>query len=175
MLFQGSVILIKKKIMKTIISAISLQSDIISCKKEQQRLLAKRFFPFYMTKIKYVINAVHSIHPKTSFLMIIKLLSIAVRKKLSTNAIAFYKKGAKREFKIDGAIFCTYTYGNGPLILMLHGWCSNGARWRVYVNELVNSGYKVMVVDAPGHGTAPGRFLSISLYAKGIKAILESE
>jgi len=63
----------------------------------------------------------------------------------------------------------------GPLILLLHGWYSNGARWRVYVKELVDAGYKVMVVDAPGHGTAPGWFLSFFLYAKGIKKILTAQ
>ncbi len=154
---------------------ILLQSEIALRKKEEEKLLAMQFFPPYLSKMKHLIRMIHKIHPKTSFLLIIKLLSIAVRKKLSTNAIAFYKKGAKRKIKVDGATFYTYTYGNGPLILMLHGWCSNAARWRVYVSRLVCLGYKVMVVDAPGHGTAPGRFLSIFLYAKGIKAILKTE
>jgi len=155
--------------------AFYLNSIRISSAKTEDKVLAKRFFPSYMRYIKYIINFVHYIHPKTSFLLIIKLLSVAVRKKLSPNAVAFYKKGIKQNFKIEGSTFCTYTYGKGSLILMLHGWCSNGARWRVYVNELVHKGYKVMIVDAPGHGTAPGKFLSISLYAKGIKAILSSE
>jgi len=155
--------------------AIFIKDKRRPCKKSQDLLLTKRFFPFYMGKVKYVVNFVHGIYPKTSILLIIKLLSLAIRKKVSPNAMAFYNKGIKRNFKVEESTFCTYTYGKGPLILMLHGWCSNGARWRVYVNALVNSGYKVMVVDAPGHGTAPGRFLSIFLYAKGVKAILSSE
>lgn len=159
--------------MKTIKFSLPLRKDILV--REKNQILANRFFPFYMRKIKYVINMVYHIHPKASYALIIKSLTIAFRKKLSPNAIKFYKKGIKKDFKIDGSTFCTYTYGEGPLILMLHGWCSNGARWRIYVNKLVCSGYKIVVVDAPGHGTAPGRFLSIFLYAKGIKTILASE
>lgn len=120
-------------------------------------------------------HAIYGLHPKTAHQLLIKLLSIAIKKKVSDNAIAFYKKGIKKEFYVGHPVFYTYTYGKGPLILMLHGWCSNGARWCIYVDELVGRGYKVMVVDAPGHGTAPGRFLSVFLYARGIQAILASE
>lgn len=143
--------------------------------KIKERSLAKKFYPSYISKITSVINAIHKIHPKTSCWMTAKLLSVAGRKRMSNNDITFYKKGSKRQFNIGNAIFCTYTYGSGPAILMLHGWCSNGARWRTYVHQLVSSGYKVVVVDAHGHGNAPGRFLSVSLYVKGIKAILKSE
>lgn len=151
------------------------KSEIVIGKKKEEKLLAKKFFPTCLLKMKYLINFTYKIHPKTAYKLTIKLLSVTAKKKLSTNAKAFYKKGVKRNIKIEGATFCTYTYGNGPLILMLHGWCSSASRWRVYVNALVGLGYKVMVVDAPGNGTAPGRFLSFFLYAKGIKAILKSE
>lgn len=161
--------------MKNETLVISIKNKIKSNKKSKEQALAKKFFPSYLLYLKHLINITYKMHPKTSFKMTAKLLSIAIRKKLSPNAISFYKKGIKRKFIIDGATFNTFTYGDGPLILMLHGWCSNAARWRVYVNELVNSGYKVMVVDAPGHGTAKGRFLSVFLYAKGIKAILATE
>ena len=154
---------------------ISLKSEILVREKKERKLLAKQFFPSFLLKMKYLISVIYKIHPRSSYMFTAKLLSVAGRKKLSTKAVAFYEKGTKRKINVEGATFYTYTYGNGPLILMLHGWCGNAARWRVYVNELVSSGYKVMVVDAPGHGTAPGRFLSIFLYAKGIKAILTSE
>ena len=159
--------------MKITVSRDLLQAS--SKKNNNDRLLTKQFFPFYLTKIKHILHVIHGLHPKTAHQLLIKLLSIAIKKKLSDNAIAFYKKGIKKEFCIGHSVFYTYTYGNGPLILMLHGWCSNGARWRVYVDALVSRGYKIMVVDAPGHGTAPGRFLSIFQYAKGIQAILASE
>ncbi len=146
-----------------------------SNKNNSEQLITKQFFPFYVRKIKHILHAIHGLHPKTAYRLLIKFLSIVINKKLSDNAIAFYKKGIKKKFYVDNTVFYSYTYGKGPLILMLHGWCSNGARWRVYVDELVGRGYKVMVVDAPGHGTAPGRFLSVFLYAKGIKTILASE
>lgn len=145
------------------------------CEKEQERIFAKQFFPPYATKVGAFVNLIYRVHPMTAFRMTAKLLSVACRKKLSTSARAFYDKGMQKHIKVGRATFCTYSYGQGPTILMLHGWCSNAARWRVYVTKLVKLGYKIVVVDAPGHGTASGRFLSVSLYAKGIKSILKSE
>ena len=151
------------------------KQEISKEEKVQGNSLAKKFYPPYMSRITSIINAIHKIHPKTSCWMTAKLLSVAGRKKLSGNDNAFYNGGYKKQHKIGNATFYTYAYGRGPAILMLHGWCSNGARWSSYVPQLVSLGYKVIIVDAPGHGKAPGRFLSVSLYVKGIKAILKSE
>ena len=153
--------------------AIPYRKEIKSNKKQQA--LAKKFFPSYVLKITALINLIYRIQPKTAFWMTAKLLSVTGRKKISVNAKALYKKGEKRQYKVKNNVFYTYSYGKGPAVLMLHGWYSNAARWRLYVNELVRSGYKVVLVDAPGHGNAPGRFLSVFLYAKGIKKILKSE
>ena len=81
---------------------ISSKDKVKYSQKNQDILLAKRFFPFYMRKLKYAINFVHAVHPKTSFLLVIKLLTISLRKKPSPNAIAFYKKGIKRNFNLEG-------------------------------------------------------------------------
>lgn len=155
--------------------AIPLLDQQVNSSQEKAKSLAKKFYPSYFFKISSIINAIHRIHPKTSCWMTAKLLSVADRRKLSNCDTAFYNKGHKRKFNIKNSTFCTYTYGKGPAILMLHGWCCNGARWRIYVNQLVNLGYKVVVVDAPGHGNAPGKFLSVPLYIKGIIKILKSE
>ncbi len=161
--------------MKNLTLPIPSQRTISPEERIQEKSLAKKFFPPYISIITNVINTMHKIHPKTSCWLTAKLLSVAGRRKLSPNDIVFYKKGIKQQFNIGKATFHTYAYGKGPVILMLHGWCSNGARWRTYTSQLVRLGYKVVVVDAPGHGNAPGRFLSVSLYVKGIKAILKSE
>ena len=70
-------------------SGTSKHKSDLSIKKTQEKLLVKRFFPFYMMKVKHVIHAVHRIHPKASYALIIKLLSIAIRRKLSANAVTF--------------------------------------------------------------------------------------
>ncbi len=158
-------------------AAIPTISNNIVSKQEKvkAKLLGKKFFPAYLFKITHSINALYAFFPTTSRWLAMKVLSIANRRKLSLSDLEFFNNGTRKTYKIANATFISYSYGEGPAILLLHGWGSNAARWKEYVHKLVRSGYKVVIVDAPGHGSASGYFLTLSLYIKGIKQILRSQ
>jgi len=143
--------------------------------KVKGRLLGKKFFPTYLFKITHCINALYPLFPISSRWLAMKVLSVANRRRLSSHDHAFYANGLKTVHKIENSNFISYSYGEGPAILLLHGWCSNGARWKDYVDKLIQAGYRAVIVDAPGHGRASGHFLTLPLYIKGIKEILKSE
>ena len=39
--------------------------------------------------------------------------------------------------------------------LLIHGMCGSGESWGVVTDRLVDSGYRVLAVDLPGHGLSP--------------------
>ena len=43
------------------------------------------------------------------------------------------------------------TTGNGPDVVLLHGWGMNSDIWEDVIEELAGS-YRITVVDLPGHG-----------------------
>lgn len=49
-----------------------------------------------------------------------------------------------------------YSWGQGPVILGVHGWAGAGIQFGAWVNPLVEAGYRVVVFDAPAHGRAQG-------------------
>jgi len=103
------------------------------------------------------------------------MFSIALRRRLSKNDRKFYEQGMKETYKVSRYRFHTYSYGDsGPVLLLLHGFCSNAARWRNYVQPLIDSGYQIVAMDAPGHGTSPGYFMSVPTYIKCVKEVLSS-
>jgi len=157
--------------------AIPIRSERTSLKPEKVkgRLLGKKFFPAYLFKITRCINRLYTLFPTCSRWLAMKVLSVANRRRLSSHDHSFYDNGSTTVYKIENSKFISYSYGEGPAILLLHGWCSNGARWKDYVDKLVQAGYKVVLVDAPGHGRASGHFLTLSVYIKGIKKIMRSE
>lgn len=55
-------------------------------------------------------------------------------------------------------------------VLLVHGWESNSARWRFLIPLLVAEGYRVVSIDAPGHGATDGPLFNIPLYAEAIRA-----
>jgi len=48
-------------------------------------------------------------------------------------------------------------WGDGPLVVMMHGWSGSGAQFRKLIPGLVAAGYRVAAFDAPAHGDNPGK------------------
>lgn len=49
-----------------------------------------------------------------------------------------------------------YSWGAGPVVLFIHGWSGRGSQVVAFAEPLIAAGYRVMSVDAPGHGETPG-------------------
>lgn len=66
----------------------------------------------------------------------------------------------------------TYSWNDGgkETVLLAHGWESNAARWRSLITLLVEQGFRVVAIDAPGHGASEGNLFNIPLYADGINS-----
>ncbi|WP_152207172.1 alpha/beta hydrolase [Marinobacter changyiensis] len=75
--------------------------------------------------------------------------------------------GATFEYLLDNADSYTrlrfgtselpvYSWGSGPVVLMVHGWSGAGIQFGPMIEPLVQRGYRVVVFDAPGHGRAQG-------------------
>lgn len=51
-----------------------------------------------------------------------------------------------------------YLWGEGPLVILVHGWSGSGTQFRYFIPQLVAAGYRVAAFDAPAHGSHPGRY-----------------
>jgi len=56
------------------------------------------------------------------------------------------------------------------VILLLHGWESNSARWRFLLPDLIKNDFKVVAIDAPAHGDSGHQLFSILKYADAVDA-----
>ncbi len=145
-----------------------------ACDAGNTRLMAERFFPPYIHRVGQVINTVHQVSPVVGARLTMGALSVAVRRRLKTEDLTFYRSGRKQAHTCGRHRFYTYTYGEGPAVLLLHGWCSNGARWAGYVEQLVRARFQAVVMDAPSHGQSPGRFLSVPDYIRCAGLLIQS-
>lgn len=63
-----------------------------------------------------------------------------------------------------------YSRGEGPLVLLLHGWGGRGGQLRAFASALADAGFRAVAVDAPAHGGSPGRQASIPHFAAALLA-----
>jgi pimeloyl-ACP methyl ester carboxylesterase len=53
----------------------------------------------------------------------------------------------------------TEVWGAGPVVYLVHGWGSNRGSWYPFVGPLVAAGFRVVTLDALGHGdSGPGAY-----------------
>ena len=86
-----------------------------------------------------------------------------------------YLDGARHETPQIGAHrIQTYRWsGNGPTVLLVHGWESNTFRWRNLIAKLREKGFNILAFDGPGHGYSSGRHLYAPLYAEVLEGLLQ--
>lgn len=62
-------------------------------------------------------------------------------------------------------------WGDGPRVLLVHGWGGDSSQLSELVRPLVEAGYRVMAYDLPAHGVNPGRRTNLFESADAISAI----
>lgn len=54
-----------------------------------------------------------------------------------------------------------YSWGEGPMVLLVHGWNGRGTQMGAFAAPLVDAGYRAIAFDAPAHGRTPGNSTTI--------------
>jgi pimeloyl-ACP methyl ester carboxylesterase len=62
----------------------------------------------------------------------------------------------ERDVQVNGFRIREYSWGEGPVVLFVHGWSGRGLQFRKFIYPLVARGYKVVTYDAPAHGNSSG-------------------
>ena len=73
---------------------------------------------------------------------------------------------------VAGHHVATYTAGDGPAVLLVHGWADNAARLGAFVAPLLAAGFRVVTVDMPAHGASPGTRTNVYEMADVAAALL---
>lgn len=55
-----------------------------------------------------------------------------------------------------GTTLSGFTAGDGPTVLLVHGWGDQASRLGAFVAPLVEAGFRVVGFDKPAHGASPG-------------------
>jgi pimeloyl-ACP methyl ester carboxylesterase len=56
-------------------------------------------------------------------------------------------------------------WGDGPTVMLVHGWESRGTHWGAFIAGLVGAGFRAIAVDAPAHVGSPGERTNVLDYA----------
>jgi hypothetical protein len=82
-------------------------------------------------------------------------------------------KGQRARLTVGADQIVHWTFGNGPRVLLVHGWCSRGSHLLSFVQPLLALGFCVTLFDAPGHGESDGEVSSMVHAGRAVQALAQ--
>lgn len=76
---------------------------------------------------------------------------------------SFFEMGVER--------VAVYEWGEGPPVWIMHGWGGRATQMVALINALVENGYHVLGIDAPGHGLSTGRQSNVLLFEQALQQL----
>ncbi|HWB76362.1 MAG TPA: alpha/beta fold hydrolase [Nannocystaceae bacterium] len=76
------------------------------------------------------------------------------RARIDDTTRARLDEGRRVPLTIEGRPFAAWSFGEGPRVLLVHGWGGHGGQLIDFVAPLVAQGFEVVTFDGPGHGAS---------------------
>jgi pimeloyl-ACP methyl ester carboxylesterase len=92
------------------------------------------------------------------------------RRPASLDERATLARAHRGRLDLGDATVPTWSWGEGPSVLLVHGWGGRGGQLHAFVDPLVAAGHRVTTFDAPGHGAASGRTSDVPTFARAVSA-----
>ncbi len=80
-----------------------------------------------------------------------------IRHKPSARELQFKREAQASDFSAGGVGYKLYSMGQGPAVLLMHGWDGRATQMMAFAKPLVEAGFRVVMFDAHGHGESPGQ------------------
>ncbi len=82
-------------------------------------------------------------------------------------------RGVFRAVDSGGCRLATWRWGEGPPVLLIHGWGGHAGRLSHFIAPLVEAGFSVVAFDAPGHGESRARLCSVMDIIRAVSTVAE--
>src|SRR5512139_1804558 len=113
-----------------------------------------------MTLFRWVFRVLQPVSPAAAAWLAERLFFTARRSKISPEARALLATGQRFTLEVEGRRVVGWRWGGSsaeaPLVYLVHGWGSRGARLAAFVEPLRALGLGVVTYDAPGQGASAG-------------------
>lgn len=133
----------------------------------------KTLYFFYTKIIGLYINLLSLILYKRAVKIACGLFGEPRKGRLSIKQLPDFLHQSEIEiFTYKGQEFNAYIWkGNETVILLIHGWESNGLRWQKLLSHLKETGSTIIAIDGPAHGLSSGTTFDIPKYASFINIV----
>lgn len=81
--------------------------------------------------------------------------------------------GIRSDLSLDGERVAVWSWGEGPIVYLTHGWGGVGSQLSSFVEPIVGAGLRVVIFDGPAHGDSSGRLSSLVQFSTTLAGLVE--
>jgi len=130
-----------------------------------------RSLPWQMQLLGAGLRGMGQVAPTATGDLITYLISTTWRPKRPLRENETLRRAIPLGVQLGGTRLNALQWGEGPVVLLAHGWNGRGTQLGAFVEPLVERGYRVVAFDAPGHGQTAGHRCTMAHLADSITAV----
>lgn len=115
----------------------------------------------FFASMRFFFNILDHTSPTMGGKLALCLFMTPPRHPMPKRELATAQSAHKQVKTILGNPLTIYSWGEGPIILLSHGWGGRCTQLYPLVQPLVDAGYRVIGVNLPGHGDSGGKRTSM--------------
>ena len=89
--------------------------------------------------------------------IILRLFFSPLEYKINSAEKELLRSGEKFQITVNDKKIQCWKWGEGPLVILAHGWNGRGIQFQPLIDSLIKSNFSVVTFDAPGHGKSEGK------------------
>jgi pimeloyl-ACP methyl ester carboxylesterase len=117
------------------------------------------------------LRATQVISPAVTAALAERLFFQVPQAKVSPRGQEFLSRGDRFELGVHGRRIVGWTWGEGPTTYLVHGWGGSSGRIYPMAEALIEDGRRLVMFDAPGHGSSGRGLSSMPEFARSLQAV----
>ena len=118
------------------------------------------------------LRATQLVSPSATAALAERLFFHVPRSKVSSRGHRFLARGQRFELIVDRRRVVGWTWGEGPTTYLVHGWGGSSGRIYPLAEAVIDSGRRLVMFDAPGHGASGSGLSSMPEFARSLMAVV---
>lgn len=124
---------------------------------------------------RVILGALWRCAPDYTQRLVSKLFFSPARPPLLDSQKQLLAEGKAFERRLNHKTIRCWQWGQGPAILLAHGWNGRGVSLFRFIKPLVEQGYTVIAFDAPAHGESDGTTTSYFEFTDVVRAFIKPD
>jgi pimeloyl-ACP methyl ester carboxylesterase len=129
----------------------------------------------FLNAAKITFRATAWVSPKLAGTLALRLFMTPPRFATPRRELKIRQSARLTMHEIQGEQIAVRSWGEGPVVLLCHGWGGRGTQFHALIEALVAAGYRAVAFDAPAHGDSSGKRTNMLMATQTIAGIVEKE